>query len=62
MADIIGIAAGALTFAGLVGGYAYLSGLRTAADRLAAERLARETAPRRDEGRAIGGHNRPGAN
>ena len=62
MADIIGIAAGLLTFGGLVGGYAYLQGLRQAASRIERERDARALRRLPGMGEAIGGHNRPGEN
>ncbi len=62
MADIIGIAAGLLTFGGLVGGYAYLQGLRQAAGRIERERDARALRRLPGMGGAIGGHNRPGEN
>lgn len=63
MADIIGIAAGLLTFAGLVGGYVYLQGLREAAARIERERDARGLRlSGMGGGRYIGGHDKPGDN
>lgn len=62
MADMVAIAAGALTFAALVGGYLLARSYRAAAERLQAERDGRGLRRPLGGGRMIGGTNRPGEN
>jgi hypothetical protein len=62
MADMVAIAAGVLTFGGLVGGYALARSYRAAVERLQRERDGKGLRRAFGAGQAVGGHNRPGDN